>query len=66
MPPGADLKFEVHLLKITRQGDLGAGRRDTQEVDSVAKQMLGMAPSTIDYKLPDERKLMPLTSEMPE
>ena len=66
VPPNADLKFEVNLLKITRQGDLGGGRRDTQEVDSVAKQMLGMAPSTIDYRLPEDRKLMPLTSEMPE
>ena len=72
IPPMADLKFEVHLLKITRQTScLGAGRhggvqRDAHEYDKVAQQLLGRAPrEDLELRPPDERKLMPLTSDMP-
>jgi len=72
IPPNADLKFEVRLLKITRQTScLGAGKhggvqRQTHEYANVAAQLLGQAPRTdLDLRPPDDRKLMPLTSDMP-
>lgn len=73
MPPHADLKFEVHLLKITRQTScLGAGQhggvqKQDHEYKELANQLLGRAPPTsVDHRLPDEREPMPLTSDMPK
>jgi len=72
VPPHADLKFEVELLKITRQTScLGAGQhggvqRQSHEYQQLAKQLLGQAPQTdVAHNLPDERHPMPLTSDMP-
>ena len=72
VPPNADLKFEVKLLKITRQTScLGAGnhggvQRQRHEYAQLADQLLGRAPrEDLDLKLPDERQPMPLTRDMP-
>jgi len=69
VPPNADLKFEVTLTKITPQTScLGPGQRDsrkTHEYDAIAKQMLGMDSTPMDWRPPDEREQMPLTSQMP-
>ena len=72
VPPNADLKFEVHLVKITPQtsclgpGQHGGVQRQSHEYAKVADQLLGRAPrEDLDLRLPDDRKLMPLTSEMP-
>ena len=72
IPPNADLKFEVKLLKITRQTScLGAGnhggvQRQRHEYAQLADQLLGRAPrEDLDLKLPDERQPMPLTRDMP-
>jgi len=72
IPPNADLKFEVTLLKLTRQtsclggGQHGGVQRKTHEYAAVADQLLGRAPRTdLDLRTPDERQQMPLTSDMP-
>eukprot|EP00326_Haptolina_ericina_P017334 CAMPEP_0181197504 /NCGR_PEP_ID=MMETSP1096-20121128/16082_1 /TAXON_ID=156174 ORGANISM="Chrysochromulina ericina, Strain CCMP281" /NCGR_SAMPLE_ID=MMETSP1096 /ASSEMBLY_ACC=CAM_ASM_000453 /LENGTH=385 /DNA_ID=CAMNT_0023287431 /DNA_START=35 /DNA_END=1194 /DNA_ORIENTATION=- len=72
VPPHSDLKFEVKLLKITRQTScLGAGphggvQRKMHEYTNVANQLLGRAPpGDLDLRSPDDRKLMPLTKDMP-
>lgn len=72
VPPNADLKFEVSLLKITRQTScLGAGQhggvqRQDHEYKQLANQLLGRAPpSDVVHNLPEDRQPMPLTSEMP-
>jgi len=72
IPPNADLKFEVHLTKVTRQtsclgpGQHGGVQRQSHEYAKVADMLLGKAPrEDLDLRLPDDRKLMPLTSEMP-
>jgi len=77
IPPFADLKFEVQLLEIRRQTScLGAGRhggvqKDAHEYSQLANQLLGRAPpptdgeGAIEHRLPDDRQLMPLTSDMP-
>jgi len=71
VPPNADLKFEVHLTRLVRQTScVGPGQRDslqTHEYGALAKQMLGMDKSKpVEWRLPEDRKLMPLTSEMPQ
>jgi len=49
IPPGADLKFEIQLLQITKQTScLGAGRhggvqKDSHEYSKLANQLLGRA-----------------------
>lgn len=77
IPPFADLKFEVQLLEIRRQTScLGAGRhggvqKDAHEYSQLANQLLGRAPpptdgeGAVEHRLPDDRQLMPLTSDMP-
>lgn len=72
VPPNADLKFEVQLLKITRQtsclgpGQHGNVQRKNHEYADLANQLLGRAPpTTVQHNLPDDRQPMPLTSEMP-
>jgi len=72
VPPHSDLKFEVHLMKITRQTScLGAGKhggvqKESHEYKELADQLLGRAPPTdVVHNLPDDRKPMPLTSDMP-
>jgi len=72
VPPNADLAFEVHLLKITRQtsclgpGAHGGVQRKNHEYAQLADQLLGRAPrQDLDLKLPDEREPMPLTKDMP-
>lgn len=72
VPPNADLKFEVRLLKITRQtsclgpGQHGNVQRKNHEYTELANQLLGKAPpTTVQHNLPDDRQPMPLTSEMP-
>tara|TARA_B110001452_G_scaffold261680_1_gene260754 strand:- start:906 stop:1628 length:723 start_codon:yes stop_codon:yes gene_type:complete len=72
VPPNADLKFEVQLLKITRQtsclgpGQHGNVQRKNHEYADLANQLLGKAPpTTVQHNLPDDRQPMPLTSEMP-
>ena len=73
VPPNSDLKFEVRLLKISPQtsclgpGQHGGVQRKSHEYDAVAQQLLGRAPpSNLDLRPPDERKLMPLSSDMPK
>ena len=73
VPPHADLKFECHLLKITPQtsclgpGQHGGVQRKNHEYAELADQLLGRAPrQDLELRPPDERKLMPLTSDMPE
>lgn len=72
VPPHADLKFEIHLMSITRQTScLGAGKhggvqKEMHEYKELASQLLGHAPPTdVVHNLPDDRQPMPLTSDMP-
>jgi len=72
VPPNSDLKFEVRLLKISRQtsclgpGQHGGVQRKTHEYAELANQLLGRGPpSNLELRPPDERQQMPLTSEMP-
>lgn len=73
VPPHADLKFEVKLLKITRQtsclgpGEHGGVQRKKHEYADLANQLLGRVPPStgLDMRLPDDREPMPLTSAMP-
>merc|ERR550514_1703433 len=72
VPPNADLKFEVQLLKITRQtsclgpGQHGGVQRKNHEYADLANQLLGRAPQKgLEQRLPDAREPMPLTKDMP-
>eukprot|EP00322_Chrysochromulina_rotalis_P011588 CAMPEP_0115847404 /NCGR_PEP_ID=MMETSP0287-20121206/10366_1 /TAXON_ID=412157 /ORGANISM="Chrysochromulina rotalis, Strain UIO044" /LENGTH=233 /DNA_ID=CAMNT_0003301239 /DNA_START=27 /DNA_END=728 /DNA_ORIENTATION=+ len=72
IPPNADLKFEVHLVKVTPQtsclgpGQHGGVQRQSHEYAKVADQLLGRAPrEDLEFNLPDDRQPMPLTSDMP-
>lgn len=72
IPPNSDLKFEVHLVKVTPQtsclgpGQHGGVQRKNHEYAKVADQLLGRAPrDDLEQRLPDDRKPMPLTSDMP-
>jgi FK506-binding protein 1 len=73
VPPHADLKFEIHLMNITRQTScLGAGKhggvqKESHEYKELADQLLGRAPpTTVVHNLPDDRQPMPLTADMPK
>eukprot|EP00325_Prymnesiales_sp_UTEX-LB-985_P003755 CAMPEP_0174694866 /NCGR_PEP_ID=MMETSP1094-20130205/1356_1 /TAXON_ID=156173 /ORGANISM="Chrysochromulina brevifilum, Strain UTEX LB 985" /LENGTH=233 /DNA_ID=CAMNT_0015891215 /DNA_START=57 /DNA_END=758 /DNA_ORIENTATION=+ len=72
VPPNSDLKFEVHLLNITRQtsclgpGQHGGVQRKNHEYAQLADQLLGRAPpQNVEHRVPDERQPMPLTADMP-
>jgi len=70
VPPNADLKFDVHLLRVTRQtsclgpGQHGGVQRKNHEYAELANQLLGRAPPP-EQRLPDDRQPMPLTTDMP-
>ena len=72
IPPHADLKFEVKFVDLTRQtsclgpGQHGGVQRKNHEYAQLADQLLGRAPADgLEQRLPDDRQLMPLTSDMP-
>ena len=75
IPPNANLKFEVELLKIERQtsclgpGQHGGAQKKHHEYAQLADQLLGRAPqqpiNPVEHRLPDDRQPMPLTKDMP-